>query len=177
MRDRVSTVDLASVQTAVRLALVSLLSYVCGFEVTRLFHDPSAGVGGLWSLIAGSLALQTTRHATLSSAWLRILGTIVGAVIAAMYLSVLSFSPIGMAACMLVTVLLCHTVRIPDHARLAALTVAVMMVLAGSHPTLTPILSGALRLTEACIGAGMAVIIAFAWPEPKPVGAGPPRAP
>jgi uncharacterized membrane protein YccC len=81
------------------------------------------------------------------------------------YLSLLPFSVIGMAVCIFLTVLLCQAARVPDHARLAALTVAVIMVLSSVNPALSPILSAALRFAESCIGTALAVLAVLIWPE------------
>jgi uncharacterized membrane protein YccC len=158
-------------RVALQSALASLASYWCGFYFTSFFHGASASLGGLWSLISGLVVLQATRRNTWSSAWLRILGTLVGAIISAAYLSLLPFTALGMAASMLVTILLCHAARIPDHARLAALTVAVIMVLSSENPTLNPVLSAALRFTESCIGTAIAVLTVVMWPGPEPAEA------
>jgi uncharacterized membrane protein YgaE (UPF0421/DUF939 family) len=120
---------------ALQLALVSLCSYVVGLQFTRLFHDASAGVGALYSVISGLLVLQPTRRATWSTAWSQTLGTLAGSIVSALYLSLLPFSAIGMAVSVLATVLLCHA---------------------------------ALRLSEWCIGAAMALIAVLVWPEPPP---------
>ena len=95
------------------------------------------------------------------------LGTLVGSIVSALYLSLLPFSPLGMAGSILVTVLICHAARIPDHARLASLTVAVIMVLASLNSSLSPLLSAVLRFCESCIGTAMALIVARLWPEPQ----------
>ena len=158
-------------RVALQSALASLVSYWCGFYFTSFFHGASASLGGLWSLISGLVVLQATRRNTWSSAWLRILGTLVGAIISAAYLSLLPFTALGMAASMLVTILLCHAARIPDHARLAALTVAVIMVLSSENPTLNPVLSAALRFTESCIGTAIAVLTVVMWSGPEPAEA------
>jgi len=147
------------------MALVALTSYACGSYITGLFHDASARLGGLWSAVSGIVVLQATRGSTLSSAWLRVLGTLIGSIIAAAYLSRLRFSAVGMAVCIFGTVLLCHAARIPDHARLAALTVAVVMVLSSENPGLNPVVSAALRFVESCIGTGLAVLTVLATPE------------
>lgn len=163
-----------AIRVALQVALVSLCSYVCGFQFTSLFHGATASIGALWSMIAGMLVLQATRRSTWSSAWIRVLGTLVGSIIGAVYLSFLPYSAVGMAASILVTVLLCHAARIPDHARLASLTVAVIMVLSNLNPTLTPILSATLRFGESCIGTAVALIAVLIWPEPTgPLGAAP----
>jgi uncharacterized membrane protein YccC len=68
-----------------------------------------------------------------------------------------------MAVSIFVTVLLCHAVRVPDHARLAAITVTVVMVTASLHPTLNPILNAALRLGESFVGTLIAVLTVLIW--------------
>jgi uncharacterized membrane protein YccC len=138
---------------------------VCGFYFTSLFHGASAGIGGLWSLISGIVVLQSTRRNTWSSACLRILGTLVGSIISAAYLSRLPFSAVGMAVCIFVTVLVCHTIRIPDHARLAAITVALIMVMSSNQPGLSPVLSATLRFCESCIGTAIAVLAVLLWSD------------
>jgi uncharacterized membrane protein YgaE (UPF0421/DUF939 family) len=91
----------------------------------------------------------------------------VGSVVSAVYLSVLPFSAIGMAASIFATVPLCHTARIPDHVRPAALTVAIIMVLSSLSSTLTPILNATLRFGESGIGTANALIVVLVWPEPR----------
>jgi uncharacterized membrane protein YgaE (UPF0421/DUF939 family) len=132
-----------------------------------LFQGATAGIGGLWSAISGIVVLQATRRDTWSSAWLRIVGTAIGSAISAAYLTVLPFSAVGMAASMFVTVLVCYGLRISDHARLAAITVSVIMVTASLNPTMNPVQNAALRFSESCIGTAMAVIALFVWPGPR----------
>jgi uncharacterized membrane protein YgaE (UPF0421/DUF939 family) len=115
-------------------------------------------------MISGFVVLQASRRTTLSSAWLRVLGTFIGSVIAAAYLSLLPFSAVGMAASIFGTVLLCHAARIPDHARLASATVAVIMVLSSTNPGLSPVLNATLRFTESCIGTAVAVLVVLMSP-------------
>jgi uncharacterized membrane protein YccC len=79
------------------------------------------------------------------------------------------FSALGMAASMSVTVLVCYGARMSDHARLAAITVSVIMVTASLNPTMNAILNAALRFSESCIGTAMAVIGVLIWPGPKPL--------
>ena len=83
----------------------------------------------------------------------------------AAYLSRLPFSAVGMAVCIFVTVLVCHTIRIPDHARLAAITVALIMVMSSNQPGLSPVLSAALRFCESCIGTAIAVLAVLLWSD------------
>jgi uncharacterized membrane protein YccC len=158
---------LDAVRFAIQAALVCLLSYLAGLHFTALFHGASAGIGGLWSAISGMVVLQGTRRDTWSSGALRIVGTAVGSAISAAYLILMPFSAIGMAASIFVTVLVCYGIRIADHARLAAITVGVIMVTASLNPGMNPVENAALRFFESCIGTALAVLAVLVWPVPR----------
>lgn len=148
---------------SVKLTLVASAAYLCGFHFTGLFHPTSAAMGGLWALISGIVVLQADWQSTWASARLRILGSLIGAIVSAVYLSFLPFGPLGMTACILAAVLLCHAAGIPDPARLAAITVALIMVVSSLDPAVPPVTSAALRFTESFLGAAMALLAARLW--------------
>ena len=158
-RDRISV--------AIQNALVSFAAYIVGFYFTGLFHGRSSSIGGLWSLIAAIVVLQATSRDTWKSAASRVLGTLIGSAIAGFYLYLLPFSPIGMAVSIGFTVLLCQALNVPDHGRLAAGTVALIMVLSTANPELPPFTNAALRFVESAIGAGIAVLAVLLWPKAK----------
>jgi uncharacterized membrane protein YccC len=158
------------IRDALRIAvlnfLVCLFAYLGGYYLTTALHLPGSALGGLWALISGIVVLQATRRETWASAWLRVLGTLVGAAISGVYLTLLPVNPLGMAVAIGVTVLLCQFIGIPDHARLAALTVAVIMVISSLHPEVNPVVNAVLRFIESCIGTALAVMMVLLWPEP-----------
>jgi uncharacterized membrane protein YgaE (UPF0421/DUF939 family) len=156
-----------SIRISLQITLVSLVSYLVGFYTTSFIHELSAGLGGLWAAISGIVVLQATQKDTWSLAWIRVLGTAIGAVVSAVYLMMLPFSPVGMAAAIFITMLICHAVGIPSHARLAALTVVLIMVTSNMHPGLDPVLNAALRFSESCIGTTIAVLIVLIFPGQK----------
>jgi uncharacterized membrane protein YccC len=155
---------------AIQDAAVCLLAYIAGFYFTRALNGSATHIGALWSVVSGIVVLQATRRDTLASAWLRILGTLIGSIISAVYLSLLPFSPIGMAVSVGITVLVCQILRVPDHARLAAITVAVIMVVSLSDPQMNPLVNAGLRFAESCIGTALAVLAVLAWTEPQESG-------
>lgn len=157
------------VESAARQALentvVAFVAFVVGTLFTGLFHGPSSAIGGLWSVISGLVVLQSTRSETLSSASLRVLGSLIGAIVGGAYLLVLPFSAVGMAVCIGFTVLLCRLLGVPDHARLAGITVSVVMVVSSISPTLSPLWNAFLRFVESGIGAATAVAAAYLRPR------------
>ena len=157
------------------IAVVTLLAYLLGFWFTSLFPGYLPKIGGLWSAISAIVVTQGTRQDTTNSASLRILGSAIGALTSAVYLTLLPFHPVGMALAIFATVALCATVNIPSHGRLAAITVVVVMVTGSLDPKLSPAINALLRFAESCIGTGVAVVGVRLWPGSRttPVGEDP----
>ena len=153
------------ISVAIQNALVSLAAYLVGYYFTASFHGRSSSIGGLWSLVSGIVVLQATSRDTWKSAVLRVLGTLIGAMLSGFYLYLFPFSPVGMAVSVGLTVLLCQMVEVPDHGRLAAITVALVMVISSGNPELSPFANAALRFIESVIGAGTAVLAVLLWPK------------
>ena len=158
-RDRISV--------AIQNAVVCLAAYLAGSFFTSSFHGRSSSIGGLWCLISGIVVLQATSRDAWQSAVLRVFGTLIGATIGGLYLYLLPFSTIGMAVSIGLTVLVCQVLNTPDHGRLAAITVALIMVLSSANPELSPFANAALRFSESVIGAGIAVLTVLLWPKTK----------
>lgn len=157
------------------IAVVTLLAYLLGFWFTSLFPGYLPKIGGLWSAISAIVVTQGTRRDTTNSASLRILGSAIGALTSAVYLTLLPFHPVGMALAIFATVALCATVNIPSHGRLAAITVVVVMVTGSLDPKLSPAINALLRFAESCIGTGVAMVGVRLWPGSRttPVGEDP----
>jgi uncharacterized membrane protein YccC len=150
---------------AAEIALAALVAYLLGFWFTSLFPGYLPKIGGLWSAISAIVVTQSSRQETTASASLRILGSAIGALTSAIYLTLLPFQPLGMALAIFATVALCAAVNIPSHGRLAAITVIVVMVTSSLDPKLSPGLNALLRFAESCIGTGIAVLGVRLWPE------------
>ncbi len=155
-----------------QIALAALLAYALGFAFTSLFPGYLPKIGGLWSAISAIVVTQGSRKDTASSASLRLLGSAIGAITSAIYLTLLPFHPIGMAATIFATVLICQAINVPSHGRLAAITVIVIMVTASLDPSLSPGLNALLRFAESGIGTGVAVLEVRLWP-PASASSGP----
>ncbi len=149
------------------IAIAALVAYVLGFWLTSLFPGYLPKIGGLWSAISAIVVTQASREETTSSASLRILGSAIGAITSAVYLTLLPFHPLGMAVAIFATVLICTTLKVPSHGRLAAITVIVVMVTASLDPKLSPVVNALLRLAESCIGTVVALVAVLLWPSPR----------
>jgi hypothetical protein len=74
---------------ALRLALlntgVCLAAYLAGYYFTWGLQGSPSLIGALWAMISGIVVLQATRQETWVAAWLRVLGSLIGALISAAY--------------------------------------------------------------------------------------------
>jgi uncharacterized membrane protein YccC len=146
-----------------QIAVAALVAYLLGFSFTSLFPGYLPKIGGLWSAISAIVVTQVSRQEARSSASLRVLGSAIGAVTSAVYLSLLPFHPVGMALAIFATVVICTALNIPSHGRLAAITVLVVMVTASLDPALNPLLNALLRFVESCIGTAVALLGVLLW--------------
>jgi uncharacterized membrane protein YccC len=154
------------VHTALQYAIVSFLSFSLALTIsTHVQGTPdSVTIGALWAMISAIVVTQETRSATIDTAWLRIFGSLVGAAISAVYLLFLPFSVVGMAVLVGLTVLACQLLGIPGHARLAALTAGVIMVVSALNPDIPPLVNAGTRFFEVIIGSTVAVAVIWVWP-------------
>ena len=147
-----------------QIALAALVAYLLGYGFTSLFPGYLPKIGALWSAISAIVVTQGSRKETAASASLRVLGSAIGAITSAVYLTLLPFHPLGMALTIFAAVLICNAINVPSHGRLAAITVIVIMVTASLDPSLSPGLNALLRFAESCIGTGVAVLEVVLWP-------------
>ena len=148
-----------------QIALVAFLAYLVGFYFTGLFPDYLPKIGGLWSAISAVVVLQLNRKDTISSASLRVIGSAIGAITSAIYLSFLPFHPIGIGMAILATGLICTALNMPGYLRLSVITVLVVMVTASLDPKLSPGINALLRFVESCLGSAIAYLLAALWPK------------
>ncbi|TAH51408.1 MAG: hypothetical protein EYC68_10835 [Chloroflexota bacterium] len=150
---------------AIQIALIAMLSYFLGTSFTSLFHGASASIGALWCAITGIAVLNVTRQATWKEGIRQLRGTLIGVIVGGLYLSFFPFSAVGMGISVGITVLLCGIFGISDTTKFAATSVVMVMVISYSNPDLSPFLNSVLRFCEACIGAGIAMVISFFSPK------------
>ena len=151
---------------AIQYALVAFFSFSGAYYVVRPLAGASDvfAIGSLWAMISGIIVLQDTRHNTVNSAHLQVLGALIGAVVSAVYLSFFPFSPPGMAFLIGITVLICLFANLDAPARLAALTVGVVLVFSTLNPGLNPLANAGIRFIEVVTGSAVAVVIVWVWP-------------
>ena len=95
-----------------QIALAALVAYGIGFQFTSLFPGYLPKIGAVWSAISAIVVTQNSKEETASSASLRVLGSAIGAITSAVYLTLMPFHPLGMAGAIFATVLICTAFHI-----------------------------------------------------------------
>ncbi len=153
-------------RNVVSLTLQSVLlvvgSYLLGYYFTQLFHQPTSYVGGLWAAISGIIVGEATARDTVYSAKIRILGSLMGAIICGVFLSFFSFSILGYCICIALGTLICYLLKIQNSIKLTGITISVILIVSTIEHELHPVKNAALRFVESAIGTGLALTVAFA---------------
>ncbi len=145
----------------VKNVVVVVGAFLGGFYFTRLFHEPTSFVGGLWATISAIIVLETTHTKTLFSAKNRMIGTFIGAVLSGIYLLLFPFTIIGFATTIGIGVLVCYVLKVPQSVKLTGITIAVIMIVSTITQDLHPMKNSALRFAESAIGAIISLLVAY----------------
>jgi len=151
--------------TALQFAIVSAVSFSLALWLSTVLpgSPESDMIGAMWAMISAIVVTQDTRSATISTAWLRIFGSLIGAVFSAVYLTFFPFSIVGMGILIGVVVFTCLLIRMPTYLRLAALTTGIILIISVQNPAIPPVVNAATRFLEVIIGSSVAVAAAWVW--------------
>jgi uncharacterized membrane protein YgaE (UPF0421/DUF939 family) len=151
-RDRVEAAVQPVVVDSARTAVASVL-------VARLLRLPEA----YWAPITTLVISQSSLGAALTVSWQRLVGTALGAVVAAMVASLFGPSLLVFGTSVLMLGLLCAITRSDRSAyRFAGVTLAVVLLIPRANPAW---LIAVHRFAEVSIGIAVALILAVVWPE------------
>jgi uncharacterized membrane protein YccC len=152
-----------AVGQGVGLAAASLISYALITHILTRVYSVSREddlVGGMWAVIATVFVYRQSYQKSMKAALSRMSATVLSFALCLIYLLILPFHPVGMAALIGIGDVILILVDRAEDTITAGITTAVVMVVAGiapQHAWTQPIL----RLVDTTIG--MAVGIAAAW--------------
>jgi uncharacterized membrane protein YccC len=147
-------ITIAHVRQAVQTATAGVLA----MYLSRYLGLPE----GYWAAITAVIVVQASLGAALRESWVRVAATAIGAAVAIPVVANFGRSLLIFGAALFATVLLCSTLRLTAGLRVAATTVAIIMLI----PRLgTPWESGVHRFLEVSFGIVVALVVAkFVWP-------------
>jgi uncharacterized membrane protein YccC len=152
-----------AVGSGVILAVACLISYLVITSI--LTHEYSVSrdddlLGGMWAVVATIFVYRQSHIESARAASSRTFATLASVVLCLIYLLIFPFHVVGMAALIGIIAILLALVRRSEEIITAAITTAVVMVVAGispQHAWIEPIL----RLVDTAVG--ILVGVAAAW--------------
>jgi uncharacterized membrane protein YccC len=157
-----SKLSLWDVVYSVDMAIACLVTYwVMASLLPHAVGRPSTPVGVLWAVISTVFVYKDTRAHSLSAGISRLIATFASFVLCLIYLWLLPATPIGMAALIVIGMLLMILAGRRDETGLTAITIAVIMIIAASSPQdawRQPLL----RLVDTIVGISIGVACKWA---------------
>jgi uncharacterized membrane protein YccC len=127
--------------------------------VARLFRLPES----YWAAITTMVITQSTLGAALAVSWQRFVGTALGALVGAIVATCFGSHVIVFGACVFILGLLCAVARSDRSAyRFGGVTLAIVLLVPRAGPAWQIAFH---RFAEVSIGIGMALLLAWVWPE------------
>lgn len=144
---------------SLEVALVASVSFLLGKWLTDLFHVGMPMIGGLWVAISAIIVLQNDLKRTRHFAFVRILGSLVGAILAGVALSFLPLNFLTICLVIFLAVLCCKLLKFEEGVRLAALTAAVIIAVGYTDPHISYSLNAIERFVQSLVGAVFALLV------------------
>ncbi len=136
------------------------IAYIVGVYITGSFHQVSRWMGALLACTSVVIVLQAGDfRSSLRPAWMRVLGTLIGAVIGYAYLKCFHFSLFGMLCAIFLLELLCMMMDIYAKSRIATITLIIILLISQMEPNINPLMNCLLRLFESVVGVGVGVAL------------------
>lgn len=146
---------------ALQLAVACLVTwYVSSGLFYRVVDSGTDLIGSMWAVVATVFVLKETLSKSIATGVLRMIATVISAVICSIYFLFLPFNPVGMPVLIALGYLACIAFGRPDVAVTTGITTTVIMVVGRLEPE-TAKIEPLLRLVDTLIGS--AVAIAAAW--------------
>ena len=156
----------------VALAIACLISYWLATHVLSRVHSLSRAddlLGGMWTVIATIFVYHESHRQSTAAAFTRAAATLLSFGLCLIYLLILPFHPLGLAALIGVGTVVLILIERADHVGTAAITTAVVMVVAAVSPHDAweqPIL----RLFDTALGIAVGLVASsiaalLPWPD------------
>ncbi len=136
-------------------AVAVLLSYFIADLLNRFIHEgDKTYLGQILACTAVIVVMDKENlKKTLQTASMRVWGTLIGAIISCIYLTIFDFSILGMILTIFILNLICNGLNIPDDGKMATVTLVVILVSSTFVNDMSPVELGVLRFTEYAVGA------------------------
>ena len=136
-----------------RLAIRTALAGCLGMYFASLLRMPQP----YWAAISAMIVMQINLGAAVKQSWIRFAATAVGAAVSIPFMAVPGQKLLVFGVAVLVTVVLCTILHLEDGIRLAAVTIAIIMLVPNTGRPWVPALN---RFLEVSFGIFIALLVA-----------------
>jgi len=150
---------LKKLYSSFEFGIATAISFFVGMHITLFFHGSMPIIGGLWVAISAIIVLQDTKDVTNHFAYVRIVGSFIGALVSAISLAVLPVNVFVIFFIVFLAVFVCEITNFKEGLRLAALSVAIIIAVSIADPSVNYIINCTARFIESCCGSFIAIII------------------
>lgn len=151
---------------AIKTGVAAALSLLAALWFSHILERPDKLVSGLWTVLSSIVVIQAYIEGTYKTAWTRFVGVLVGSVLGGMFVSVFgSTSAFSLGVSLFCTIILCSILNLKESFRIACLSVAVVSVLWGLSPEISPWTFAFFRFVDSCLGILIAIAVShLLWP-------------
>jgi uncharacterized membrane protein YgaE (UPF0421/DUF939 family) len=151
---------------AIKTGLTASLSLTVALTFNHLLKRPDSLISGLWTVLSSIVVIQAYLESTYNAAWARFLGVFVGSCLGGIFTSIFGAShAFTLGISIFFTIVACSMINLKESFRIACLSVAVVNVLWGLNPNVSPWVFAFFRFIDSCIGIFIAIIIShILWP-------------
>lgn len=135
-------------------------AYLLGMYVTGSFHSSSRWMGAMLACTS-VVAIQQkgSYRESLKAGLSRVSGTLIGAVVAYVYLLFFPFTEAGMMAAVVVLEMMLMMCGMYANGQMAVVTLLIIMLVSKQSPDASPALNAMLRFCESAVGSGVGVAL------------------
>src|SRR5271156_3638494 len=136
-----------------RLAIKTALAGCLAMYLASLLRMPQP----YWAAISAMIVMQTSLGAAIKQSWIRLAATAVGAAVSIPFMAFAGQNLLAFGVAVFVTIVLCTILHLADGLRLAAVTIAIIMLVPNTGRPWVPALN---RFLEASFGIFIALLVA-----------------
>ena len=154
-----ATLNRQAMVNSARTAFAATFSLI----VARVFRLPET----YWAAITTLIVMQSTLGAALTVSWKRLVGTALGAFVAAFATTYIGPNALAFGGLVFGIGLLSSALHLDRTAyRFASITLAIVMLIAHTRPAWVVATH---RFIEVSVGIAVALALTAIWPEPEPI--------
>ncbi len=136
-----------------------LLSYIAGILLGTFIESKNIQIGGLWCMISALVVLQSLLQDTKQASFIRIIGSFIGAIIAALICEIFGYGYWQLFLVIFLSIYVVNVFLEEKAARLSSATAGVIVIIGLMHPEQAPWLNSLMRFLESTLGVGIALFM------------------